>query len=96
MRSNVASIQHFSSNFEIVNSCDDADIVLVTYKKNITAQCKDKLLFGTRYKTLLKEPTVGAFFWQKGRPNILFYKSRLKKHGITLSKDFQKYIDNEK
>ena len=96
MKSSVASIQHYSSKFNIVNRCDDADVVLVSYQKDISPECEKKVLFGTRYQTLLKEPTVGAFFWQKGRPNILFYKSRLQKQSIRLSKDFQKYIDNEK
>ena len=93
---NVLSIQKFSSRFNLVKNCENANIIIVTHIKNIDSECKDKILFGTKYQTLDNKSVVGAFFWQKGRPNILFYQTRLTKYGIQLSKHFTKYIDNEK
>ncbi len=96
MQSNISSIKKFSSNFIIVDKCTKADIIFVTYLKEIQKECEGKIFFGSRHKTLQKEQTIGAFFWQKGRPNILFYKSRLEQYGIELNQHFKKYIDNEK
>jgi len=96
MQSSIHSIVEFSSNFNIVQECAEADIIFVTHQREIKKECQGKIFFGSRYKTLQKEQTVGAFFWQKGRPNILFYKSRLDRYGIRLNPHFIKYIDNEK
>ncbi len=96
MQIKIPSIEQFPSHFEIVTHCEKADILLITYAKEVNIKCQNKIIFGTRKKTLSTKNTVGAFFWQKGRPNILFYKSRIEKIGLDLGKDFQKYIDNEK
>lgn len=96
MQTAIPAIEQFPSHFEIVTSCKEADILLISYKKEVNVSCQNKIIFGTRNKTLSMKHTVGAFFWQKGRPNILFYKSRIEKIGLDLGKEFQKYIDDEK
>ncbi len=37
---------------------------------------------------------VGAYFWQKGRPNIIMIRSRLSRAGIRLPAEFDRYIEN--
>jgi len=92
----VPSIEKFDSHFQLAKDCKKSNIVIIKHIKDITDECKDKILFGTKYQTLSNKNVVGAFFWQKGRPNILFYKTRLDQHKITLDKDLEKYIDYEK
>ena len=93
--SHIDAIDKYSEHFNIVDNCENADIVLISSTKDIPITCKDKVLFGTKYKHLKNKNVIGAFFWQKGRPNILFYKSRLDKNHIKLETSFNKYVENE-
>ena len=73
--------------------CEDADLVILSTLKDLPKGCKGKILFGTRYSHLKNSNVIGSFFWQKGRPNILFYADRLKKNKIKLDASFDKYIE---
>ena len=87
------SLQKYSDGLELVHSCSDADVVVVSTLKNLPDVCFDKIIFGTKYSHLKDTRVIGAFFWQKGRPNILFYKDRLEKNNIKLDSSFDKYIE---
>jgi len=83
-----------TNNIKKVKKCSKADLVIVNNLDNLPLDCMDKLIFTTNYKTfMLNENIIGAFFWQKGRPNIVFRKSVLDKKGIYLDASFQKYIE---
>ncbi len=72
-----------------------ARLVIVSKKvpENIPSNA---ILISTEYSLLAKEPRiVGAFFWQKGRPNILFIRERMEKANIVLGHEFDKYIEDE-
>lgn len=91
----INSVSKHPHQLQIVKDCSLADVVLLSSIKNIPKECSSKILFGTKYSHLKNKNVIGAFFWQKGRPNILFYKKRLQKHHISLDKSFDKYIENE-
>jgi len=91
----ILSVSKYPNTLKIVKNCALADIVLLSSTQNIPKSCEGKLFFGSRYKHLKNSHVMGAFFWQKGRPNILFYKSRLEHNHITLDKNFDKYIESE-
>jgi len=93
LHENIKSIQQYPKNLDIVKNCKIADIVILSTIKDIPSLCKDKILFGTRYTHLKDKRVIGAFFWQKGRPNILFYRDRLEKRYIKLDASFDKYIE---
>lgn len=38
---------------------------------------------------------VGAFYWEHGRPRIIFLAPRLRRNGIALAQDFQRYVVTE-
>ncbi len=74
-----------------------ADILLL--KKRLphpSPKLRQKLLFVRSYTLLkiYKDWAIGGFFWQKGRPNILFFKPNLLKYHITLPQSFQKYVED--
>ena len=91
---NIESLNKYPGELKVVTDCTKADMVILSTNKDIPATCKGKILFGTRYSHLKNKEVIGAFFWQKGRPNILFYEKRLKKNNIKLDSSFDKYIEN--
>lgn len=75
-------------------NCFAADIIVAEHLEGLPAGCLDKPLFASRYRLFREhEEIVGAFFWQKGRPNIVFSAGRLQQRGITLSAEFTPYIE---
>ena len=94
LHTKVSSIQQYPNSLNIVINCATADIVILSTIKDLPQECKGKILFGSRYSHLKSPNVIGAFFWQKGRPNILFYSKRLKQHNIELDSSFDRYIEN--
>jgi len=77
---------------KIVKKPQEADFLLVHKEKELQSK---GLIFTTDYHTLesYKDRAIGGFYWQKGRPNILFLRQNLKKHHIKLPEDMQEYIE---
>ncbi len=86
------SLSLSSNTFTLVNSCKEADIVVMT-QSDLPEVCQSKIVFGTRYHHLKNDFVVGAFFWQKGRPNIVFIEDRLIVKKITLPESLQDYLE---
>ncbi|MDZ7819632.1 MAG: hypothetical protein U5K55_13940 [Aliarcobacter sp.] len=91
----------YSKFFTLVNNCNDANFIYVKRNYEIDSLCKNKinnkLFFTNNYQKLLKKDNfIGAFFWNKSRPNIIFVKDRLVKQNIKLSKDYEKFIEDIK
>ncbi len=93
MHGNILALQKYPGDLEIVQNCMQADMVILTSTKNIPDECSGKILFGTKYSHLKYKGVIGAFFWQKGRPNILFYKEKLLENKVYLDSKLEKYID---
>ena len=94
LHTTVSSIEQYPGNLKIVTKCQEADIVILSSATNLPKECQKKILFGSRYSHLENPNVIGAFFWQKGRPNILFYKKRLKERNIKLDSSFNRYIED--
>ncbi len=89
----LAGVSKYCKTLKFV-SCSKADIVFTSKDDNISKKCKTNLIFSTSYYSYEHSPmVVGAFFWQKGRPNIIFRKKKLEHLSIKLPKEFQKYIE---
>lgn len=57
---------------------------------------KDAIIFTTDINLFYKDKRIiGAFYWQKGRPNLMFLQSRLDKYNLSLSNEFKDYIEDE-
>lgn len=88
------SIRQSQKIKEAVNS-SDADLIIVSKSlpQNLST---NTVIITTEYGLLKKdERIIGAFFWQKGRPNLLFLRPRMQKTNISLSNEFNKYIEDE-
>lgn len=81
---------------------EESDIILITnrstlrniIKKNsVNKNAPKPILFVTDYRFLKDtEDAVGAFYWRKGRSQLLFIEKRLKQHGIQLPKAYQNFM----
>ena len=85
---------------------EEADIVLVTEESTLsnilyrtkvnTYDSKKPIIFVTNYHFLkMSDDIVGAFYWRKGRSQLLFIKKRLNQHDITLPQEYQSFMIDE-
>jgi hypothetical protein len=78
-------------NLRLSETSQEASIILQTKKG--TRYHHDKIIFTTNYRILRQNSDIiGAFYWSKGRPQIIFIRPRLEKKKITLPDNFKKYI----
>jgi hypothetical protein len=76
-----------------VDDCSGADLAILE-KSKIEKNCTDISIITLEYDLLKKYPnSIGSFFWQKGRPNIVFIKSRLENQNIVLDSAFDEFIE---
>ncbi len=73
----------------------NADFILASTKLNPELKKVKKPIIGMKYFLLKNENVIGAIFWHKGRPNIVFIKDRLKKFEINPPKSLEKYIEDK-
>jgi hypothetical protein len=93
----------YSKKIRLTKGVDGSDIVLITSKTMLRDVLNDSdfshdrpILFATDYHFLKKsKDLVGAFYWKKGRTQLIFIRSRLRKHNIVLPDEFEKYTIEE-
>lgn len=80
-----------SKHIRIVDSPENADIILQT--KFDSRFNPNQVIFTNKYAILEKNPhAIGAFYWSKGRPQIVFIRQRLEKKGIDIHNELKKYV----
>jgi hypothetical protein len=88
----------YSKNFTLTNNCADANFIFVKREVDLNFYCKkyeNKIFFTNNYEKLLNDDRyIGAFFWNKSRPNITFIRARLEKEKIKLSEDYDKFVED--
>lgn len=84
----------------------ESDIVLITEKRTLndilttmnvhTNTAKKPIIFVTNYNFLKQsDKIVGAFYWRKGRSQLLFIHKRLQQYGISLTKEYKNFMIDE-
>jgi hypothetical protein len=78
----------------LVDNPKNADFLIIANTKDIDTK---GIKFATTYKMIKhhKDDILGGFYWQKGRPNIIFLRPYLSKENITLPKSMHEYIENK-
>lgn len=95
-----------SKKITLVSKPQSADLLLMTNEKALRKVLRKRkfsqeidpgtILFVTDYRLLkISEEIVGAFYWKKGRSQLLFIKPRLEAKNITLPHDFKRFIVDE-
>jgi len=81
---------------QVVDNCEDATIIILQNKENLTKECSNKHIFTLDYKLLSNtQQSFGALFWKKGRPNIVILEPRIEKQNIKISKDLEPYLEEK-
>lgn len=76
-----------------VDSCSNAKVAILETKKAANV-CNHIPILTLKYNLLkFYSSSVASFFWQKGRPNIVFIESRLKKQNISIDSEFNDFIE---
>lgn len=82
------------SKFSVADDCKDAKMIILSSKSNLPKNCKNKHIFVLDYELLYEIPdSFGAFFWKKGRPNIVFIKPRVDKQALKLTSSLEPYVE---
>jgi len=95
-----------SNKINLVNEVSVADIVLITNRPTLFNVMKDlqwmqqegekPILFVTDYRLLKYSlDIVGAFYWRKGRSQLLFIKKRLDQYHISLPQEYHAFMVDE-
>lgn len=95
-----------SKRISLSDKFEEADIALVTEESTLNNvlyrvqvninDSKKPIIFVTNYHFLkMSDDIVGAFYWRKGRSQLLFIKKRLGQHNITLPKEYQSFMVDE-
>jgi len=84
------------NKFEVVSDFKEADLIIIKNNFASLDKYKNKHIFVLDYNLLSKIPnSFGAFFWKKGRPNIVFIKSRLDEQKLQLASELEPYIEEK-
>ena len=82
--------------FEVVSQYKDANFIILEKIQDFIKDNSKKHIFVLNYCLLEKIPSsFGAFFWKKGRPNIVFIKPRLQKQNLHLSHKLSRYVEEQ-
>jgi len=78
---------------KIVKKPQNADLLILLDPIQLPTKA---LIFTSSYRALkhYNKNAIGGFYWQKGRPNILFLETNLDKHNITLPDSMNEYIES--
>ncbi|MEA2050224.1 MAG: hypothetical protein U9O56_05800 [Campylobacterota bacterium] len=90
-------VLNLSDKFNIVSNIKSCDILVFDKSKDLNnLNLTNKILFATSYNAFRnRKDAIGAFYWFKGRPQIIFLDHRLKEKNISLKPYLQKYITDE-
>lgn len=83
-------IYKFATSLQIT-SCNQADVVVSSTDKYIS---QDKPIILVGFFPTKDDDIIGAIFWRKGRPQIIFIERNIKKFHINLPEDYKKFLIN--
>ena len=83
------------SGVELIDNCKEATLIVDTRNHVVKdPECRAIPRLTNDYRVLLKNPgEVGAFFWLKGRPTIIFSKKRLERFGLQVAPELRDYVE---
>jgi len=94
-----------SQRISLTDKPEESDIILVTDESTLYSVLQSnrvknninkKPIFVTNYRFLKRSTNIlGAFYWRKGRSQLLFIKNRLDDYNITVPKEYEDFLVDE-
>ena len=87
-----------SSYLIVTDDCAVATLIVIETKTSIEddEECRNKPIFVLNYELLKNIPeSFGAFFWKKGRPNIVIVEPRVQTQSIRVSSELNAYKEEK-
>jgi len=82
-----------SKILQIVDSCNEANLLIGKSFEELDELCKQTPYFATSYKSYkTNKKSFGAFYWRKGRPQLKFKKEVIEELNLTLPDNLKKYV----
>jgi len=78
---------------KLVEDPKEAELLFVSHNADMQIH-KPKFVSSYRLLKHYKQDAIGGFYWQKGRPNLIFLDKNLKKYGLGVSSKLLPYIDD--
>jgi hypothetical protein len=94
---NLKEYESYKKFINITNHCIEADMIFLKKHNTLDSTCNklNKIKLTNSYKQFIEDETIiGAFFWAKARPNIVFSKNRLLKNNIILPQSYDQFIED--
>jgi hypothetical protein len=84
--------------FTPVERCEKGEVIYTDNIDRLLDTCHlspEQFVIALSYRDYIahKHLAAGAFFWQKGRPNIIINAEILKKRHIVIPKKYEKYVE---
>ncbi|QFR48579.1 hypothetical protein FJR48_02085 [Sulfurimonas lithotrophica] len=93
---NILNTLSQNSSLKTTPNCIYANIIILQNQNKLPKECSSKAIFVLDYKLLSQIPqSFGAFFWKKGRPNIVILKPRIQKQSIKISSGLKSYLEEK-
>ncbi len=79
-----------------VDRCSEATLAIESREYPLTgAECASVAKLANDYRLFLRDKgAVGAFFWLKSRPTILFSAPRLRRFGLEVDEEMRQYMED--
>jgi len=88
-------LKNLGKHYKTSQTCQESTFIILQ-KSTLEAACKSKDIFVLNYDLLSTMPeSLGAFFFQKGRANIVLLKPKLKQHHIKPSSELLPYLEDK-
>jgi len=88
-------LKALSKHYAISQTCQESTFIILQ-KEQLPKECQSKDIFVLNYNLLRSVPqSIGAFFFQKGRANIVLLQPKLQKHNIKASPELKPYLEEK-
>ncbi|WP_353662675.1 hypothetical protein [Hydrogenimonas sp. SS33] len=93
---NMARLFSGIARLMIVDRCEEATLIVDTKGYVVKGNaCRAIPRLTDNYRILLECPDeIGAFFWMKGRPTIIFGRERLQRFGLQVEDEMKDYVED--
>lgn len=90
-------VERLSDEKIIVTDCYNADFIIIGKDSYLIYKNKPAILLNVDDIKNIKtyRNVIGAFYWKKGRPQLIFLKDRMQIYNIKLPKEYERFIIEE-